>query len=107
MPPLPIFPFFFAWAILDASSTYPMRATGQIVPTESRGEESLVTADRSEPLPSGGSFERRVPVPIQEDQRVRASHRARLPKEAARNGMCARKRNRFDSRRERRVESVL
>jgi hypothetical protein len=33
---------YFAWSILDASSTYPMRVTGQIVPTESRGEESLV-----------------------------------------------------------------
>jgi aldehyde dehydrogenase (NAD+) len=34
--------WYFAWSILDASSTYPMRVTGQIVPTESRGEESLV-----------------------------------------------------------------
>ena len=33
---------YFAWSILDASSTYPMRVTCQIVPTESRGEESLV-----------------------------------------------------------------
>lgn len=31
-----------AWSILDASASYPGRVTGQIVPTESRTEESLV-----------------------------------------------------------------
>jgi len=32
----------FAWSILDASASYPARVMGQIVPTESRTEESLV-----------------------------------------------------------------
>jgi acyl-CoA reductase-like NAD-dependent aldehyde dehydrogenase len=34
--------WYFAWSILDTASTYPFRAAGQIVPTDSQGEESLV-----------------------------------------------------------------
>lgn len=34
--------WYFAWAILDASASYPARVTGQIVPTDIPGEESLV-----------------------------------------------------------------
>lgn len=34
--------WYFAWSILDASASYPGRVAGQIVPTDTPGEESLV-----------------------------------------------------------------
>lgn len=34
--------WYFTWSILDASAAYPSRVVGQIVPTESASEESLI-----------------------------------------------------------------